>query len=125
MFNPIKTTALSVMLGLGALAALPAAAQADGLYLNFGDRGGPRVGVYEGDSGRVDYRRDRGRYDDDRRFQRGCSPERALDKADRLGLRRARVVEVDRRTITVSGRKFGDRVRVTFARAPGCPIVGY
>ena len=40
-----------------------------------------------------------------------------------MGLRRARVVDVDRRTITVAGRQYGDRVAVTFARAPRCPIM--
>ena len=38
MFNTIKTAALSALIGLGALAAMPATAQADGLYLNFGGR---------------------------------------------------------------------------------------
>jgi hypothetical protein len=121
MFSTLKTATLSAMIGLGAIAAMPAAAQADGLYLNYG--GGQYnsgAGVYVGDGERADYRHDR-RYD--RRYQRFCTPDRALDKAVRLGLRRAHVVDVDRHTIKVSGRKHGDRVRVTFARAPNCPIV--
>ena len=123
MFNALKTATLSAMIGLGALAAVPATAQAEGLYLNFGGRH-EGVGVYLGDGDRADYRRDY-RYDrrHDRRYERACSPDRALDKAERLGLRRARIVDVDRRTIEVSGRRHGDRVRVTFARAPNCPIV--
>lgn len=119
MFASLKTAALSAAIGLGALASVPATAQADDLYFSFGgDRGGPRAGVYIGDG------RDRGDYR--REYRRvGCSPDRALDKAERMGLRRARVVDVDRRTIEVSGRQYGDRVRVTFANAPGCPIVRY
>jgi hypothetical protein len=118
MITKLKTAALSALIGLGAIAAVPAAAQAEGLYLNFG--GGYHnsgAGFYVGDD---DYRRD---YRHDRRYNRFCTPNRALNKAERLGIRRARVVDVDRRTIDVVGRKHGDRVRVTFARAPHCPIV--
>ena len=51
------------------------------------------------------------------------TPHRAVNKAERYGVRRARVVDVGRRTITVSGRKYGDRVRMTFGRASYCPVV--
>ena len=36
MFSKLKTAAMSAMIGLGAIAAMPATAQAEGLYLNFG-----------------------------------------------------------------------------------------
>ena len=119
MLRTLKTTILSAMIGLTALAGLPAAAQAEGLYLNFG--GHQRPGVYFGNDARP-VRLSRPRPPSDR--GRGCSPERALNKAERMGLRRARVVDVSRRTITVAGRQYGDRVRVTFARAPRCPVIG-
>ena len=60
MFDMLKTATLSAMIGLGAIAAMPAAAQAEGLYFNFGDRHDDvRVGVYIGDDDRdyADYRR--------------------------------------------------------------------
>lgn len=123
MLNKIRTAALSALVGLGTLAAIPATAQADGIYLNLG-QGEPRVGVY------VQDRHDNGRHGGQRggrpdhgRWDRHCTPDRALDKAERMGVRRARVVDVDRRKISVVGRKHGDRVRLTFARAPNCPIV--
>jgi hypothetical protein len=132
MFNMLKTVTLSTMIGLGALASLPATANAEsGVYLGFGNRhdDGPNVGVYLGGGDRADYRRhDEYRYRDydlRRSNDRGCTAGRALDKAERLGLRRARVVDVGRRTIEVSGRKFGDRVTVTFGRSPSCPILSY
>ncbi|AWC23094.1 hypothetical protein CO731_02562 [Aminobacter sp. MSH1] len=135
MFDKIKTAALSALIGFSTLAAIPATAQADGLYLNLG-QGEPRVGIYvqDGyrDGNRWDNRND-GRWDrndgrwggrpDHGRWDRRCTPDRALDKADRMGLRRARVVDVNRRTITVSGRKYGERVAISFARAPNCPVV--
>jgi len=117
MFNRFKTLALSAMIGLGGLAALPAAAQADGLYLNLGDRSDTRFGVYIGDRDARHIRRDRN--------WRQCTPNRALDKAERIGLRRVAVRNVTRNTISVSGRDRGERVVVTFGRGPNCPIVRY
>ena len=52
-----------------------------------------------------------------------CTPHRAVNKAERMGVRRARVVDVEPSPIKVAGRKHGDRVRLTFARARHCPIV--
>ncbi|MFU0502972.1 hypothetical protein [Pseudaminobacter sp. NGMCC 1.201702] len=132
MFKMLKSAALSALIGLGAFAAMPASAQADGIYLDYHGGG---IGVIVDDHDRRDRRdrwedrRDRwedrhDRWDDrDRWERRRCSPDRALDKAERMGIRRARVVDVSRRTITVRGRKWHDRVHVTFARAPHCPIL--
>ena len=119
MFNKFRTAALSAMIGLGAI-AMPASAQADGLFLNYGGHGGVGVGIQIGDNDRVDYRK---RHRHDRRHFRACTPNRAMNKAERYGVRRVRVVDVDRRTITVSGRKWGERVRMTFGRSAHCPVV--
>lgn len=118
MLNMIRTAALSAAVGLGALAAVPAAAQADGIYLNFGANHDSRLGVYAGD-------RDRGirHWHRDRDRRRACSPNRALDKAERMGLRRARIVDVGRRTIKVAGRKYNQRVMVVFGRDRSCPVI--
>ncbi len=129
MFSTLKTAALAAVVGITAFTGMAATAQAEGLYLNFGG-GGPRVGVYVGDDNpRHAGRWERDRRDRDDRWGRGdrwgreCTPGRALDKAERMGIRRARVVDVDRRTIDVAGRKFGNRVVVTFAKAPHCPVI--
>ncbi|MFI0849028.1 hypothetical protein [Mesorhizobium sp. IMUNJ 23232] len=146
MLKMIRTVALSALVGLTTLTGMAATAQADGLYLNFGSKADTRVGVYSGDEGprNVWHRWDRDRWNHDRRDQdrwdrdrwerdgwrhsgwnrgRECTPNRALDKAERLGLRRARIVDVGRRTIDVAGRRYGDRIVLTFARVPGCPII--
>lgn len=120
MLRILKTTALSAMIAAGALSAVPAGAQAEGLYLNFGD--GARAGFQFGDDGEGFRRHGDWR---EQGWRRGCSPERALDKADRMGLHRVRIVDVDRRTITVRGRQHGDRVTVTFGRGPHCPVLDF
>jgi hypothetical protein len=52
-----------------------------------------------------------------------CSPRLAEDKASRMGLRRARVVDVSRRVVVVSGFDRGGRDRVVFANVRGCPLI--
>ncbi len=133
MFKMIKTAMLSAVVGVAALTGMAAGAQAEGIYLNYGGRPDARIGVYVGGntSGYVGDR-DHGRWGRDRwerdrwernDWRRGCSPQRALNKAERLGLHRARVVDVDRRSIDVAGRHHGRRVVMTFARAPHCPVI--
>ncbi|HEV2900303.1 MAG TPA: hypothetical protein VGX71_21195 [Pseudaminobacter sp.] len=54
---------------------------------------------------------------------RCCTEDRALDKAERMGIRRARIVDAGRRTIEVRGRTYeGERVYLTFGRERGCPV---
>ncbi|BCH23816.1 hypothetical protein [Mesorhizobium sp. L-8-3] len=123
MLSKLKIAALGIAIGLGAIAAAPA--QADGLYLNFGGGG---VGVEVRDGYR-DWRDDRWRERHEWRERRDwrahrCSPDRALWKAERMGVRRARIEDVNRRSITVRGRSRGERIRVTFGRSPSCPIIG-
>jgi len=112
MFNSFKTAALSGLVALGTLAAVPA--QADSIYLGFGNNHDRRVGVYTGDD-EDGFRREHRR--------RGCSPDRALDKAERMGVRRARIIDVGRRTVKVAGRQYGDRVVIVFANERGCPVI--
>lgn len=125
MFNRIRTAALSAVIGLGALAALPAAAQADSFYFGISPHG-PSAGVVV-DGGRS-YRPgpspwDRGRWERDRRGHRGCSAGEAIRKASRMGIHRARIARETPRSITVSGRSHGRFIAVSFARARNCPII--
>lgn len=66
------------------------------------------------------------RYEDCRDNNRGrrfCTEDRALNKAERMGVRRARIVSAGRRSIEVRGRdRRGDRVRLRFGREPNCPV---
>ena len=112
MFNILKATAFAAMIGFTALAAAPA--EADALYLKFGHHHGFGVRIGDGDDYRHDYWRN----------GRRCSPERALYKAERMGVHRARVDYVSQRKIGIAGRSHGEHVYLTFARAPGCPIIG-
>lgn len=114
MFKIIKTAALSALIGLGGISAMPASAMADGFYLGFGGGHGPRVGVYLGDEGR--------HYRGPRRA-RACTPGQAVRKAHRLGIRHARVVRANRNIIRVRGSGRGYNRVAVFARAPHCPVI--
>lgn len=129
MLHKIRTAAISAMIGLGALAAIPATAQADSFYFGISPNG-PRAGVII-DQGhtrdRHDDRWDRGRWDRrhwDRRSDRSCTPNEALRKADRMGLDRAYVRYTTWRSIVVAGRSHWRHVTVEFAKAPNCPVIG-
>jgi hypothetical protein len=131
----IRTAALSAFAALGIAASMPAPAGAEGLYLGarFGVdaagghayRDGWRLRPWQRrhDLAPREFRQPNLRRDEWGR--ESCSPRRALFKAERLGLRRVFLRNVGRSTIRVSGRRHGDRVTVTFARAPSCPVVGF
>lgn len=53
----------------------------------------------------------------------GCAPWHAEDKAARMGLRRARVVDMNRRVVVVAGFDRRGRDRIVFANQRGCPII--
>lgn len=110
MSSTLKTVAIAGLLGLATLSATPAKAEA--LYLNFGGPDPHFVG--HGENYRDEYWRS----------QRRCTPERALYKAQRIGVHRARLDYVSKRRIGIIGRSRGERVYLTFARAPNCPIIG-
>ncbi|MBN9073269.1 MAG: hypothetical protein J0H34_17075, partial [Rhizobiales bacterium] len=109
----LTRSALAMLLGLTGLPLGASFASAQGVELRI-DRDGARMHRRE----RCDPDFEDCRMDRDRDFgerERGCTPERALWKAERMGIRRARVVDMDRRTIDVRGRdRRGDRVIVTF-----------
>lgn len=52
-----------------------------------------------------------------------CSPRLAEDKAARMGIRRASVVDVNRRVVVVAGFDRGGRDRAVFANVRGCPLI--
>ncbi len=53
-----------------------------------------------------------------------CTEGRALRKAERMGVHRARITEVGRRTIEVRGRdRYGERIYIVFGRHPSCPVL--
>lgn len=121
MFKFVRTLTLSAIVGLGAIAAMPAQAGAAGgsIYLGFGSSGhGPVAGFRFDDRGRHHYRGP-GRY-----HWRECSARDAVRKASRMGLRNARVVDAGRRAIRVAGRGHGHRpAMMVFGKAPSCPIL--
>ena len=122
MFDKLRAIALTALISLGGIAGVPAAAQADGLYLNLGGHNDARVGVYVGDRHAPRWDRHASRWERQRSV---CTPQRALHMAKRMGLHRTEVRRVTRNTITVSGRDRGHRQVVTFGRGRHCPILRY
>jgi hypothetical protein len=119
MLKALKIITLSALVGLSGMTLAPMTASAGdggGVYLRFGDRDGARFGLQFGEGGRP--------YRDWRHGRRECSPGEALNKAERMGLRRVRIVDTDRRSITVAGRAGGHREFVTFGRWGRCPVIG-
>lgn len=118
----VQTAALSLSVLLGSFATLPAA-EAAGVSVTVA----PETVQYrhERDRDHRDWRHDR--RDDWRRDRdrprRACSPERAMEKAWKMGINRPRVSNVNRDTIAVRGFQRGHTVRVLFARAPNCPVI--
>jgi hypothetical protein len=131
MKNLAIFAAVAMLAGLGALPATTVPAGAQGIELEIGPDGSrmrlrddcnPR---YER-CRREDWRDDEERRDDWRRERRRfCTEDRALDKAERMGIRRARIVGANRRVIEVRGRdRFGQRVHIAFGRERNCPVLG-
>ena len=113
MFTTLRTAAMAGLIGLASLAAMPA--EADGLFFRHGEHHDKaRFDIFLGDG-----ERER----EFRHMERSCTPELALDKAERIGIRRARIDYVRHRSIGIVGRSRGDWIRVTFARGPNCPVL--
>jgi hypothetical protein len=117
----LALAALALGLGLTTLPMAPMA-NAQDLELKIGPDG-PKLRLRDN----CDPRREDCRDERDRRGweRRECTPERALNKADRLGLRRARIDDVGRRSIKVRGRnRDGDRMTIVFDRRDRrCPVI--
>jgi len=101
--------------------ALPMQASAQDIELEIG-RDGLRIDRDCNPRYEDCYRERRSEYYEDRPR---CSERRALRKAERMGVRRARIADVGRRTIEVRGRdRYGERIYITFGRRhPSCPVL--
>lgn len=126
MFKFLRTLTLSAIVGLGAIAAMPASAEAasGSIYLGFGASDhGPGARFRFDDRGRHHYRGP-DRHGPGRYGARECSPRDAVRKASRMGLRNARVVDMGRRTVKVAGRGHGHRpAMIVFGNSPSCPVL--
>ncbi len=118
---------LTGLLALSAVAFGTAAANADILIGHGGHHSGFSFGITIGEPG---YRHG---WDDDYGYRRpyypvhvvrGCSANQASAIARDYGLRH-RSVYVSSSVITVTGVRRGHPTEITFARAPGCPVVRY
>jgi hypothetical protein len=110
MTNFIAKAGIALLISLGAIAGTTSTAAARGPDVGFG--------IYFGTPGHHYYS---GHRHHDRR---GCFPGQALRKAERHGVRHARIVRADHRRVVVKGRHHRHQVRMVFANVRGCPLIG-
>jgi len=107
----------------GVAASAPAAnAGGVGFELSFGGHGG---GIVIRDR---DRRGGWNRFENHRGHDRGwgrsvCKPQRAVQKARHMGVRRADVVRANNRRVVVEGVRHHRIVRVVFANQRSCPVI--
>lgn len=125
----IITSALAAVIGFGTVSFAPVQTMAQGVDIEIG-RDGPKLRLRDNcdpdwEDCRIDRRDTRSiRRDRDWEGRRMCTDGRALDKAERMGIRRARIESSGRRIVQVRGRdRSGERVVVAFGRQPNCPIL--
>lgn len=127
----IRNSLAALVVATAGIAASAPAATAGGIgfELSIGGPGGgivvrdhDRRGGWDRDRGhdrRGGWDRGRGR---DRSF---CNPYQAVDKAGRMGVRRAEIVRAGRNQVVVEGFRHRRPVRVAFANERNCPVIGY
>ena len=110
MMKFVKIAALSALISLGTLAAMPAQANSGAIQFN---NANATMTVQWGGGDRWD-----------RGHRAACTPGQAVHKAQRMGVRNARVVNSNRNVIRVAGHSWRDgRTAIVFARAPHCPVI--
>ncbi|MEM8749042.1 MAG: hypothetical protein AAGF28_01985 [Pseudomonadota bacterium] len=113
----IKSTLIAATIAGGALVASSQSASAhhvsggiffdgSGIHFGIGDRGFGK----------------RRHFDRGYGHRRTCRPGKAVRKARNRGVRRARIVRVNRRGVVVAGRKWGERVIIGFGKHRSCPV---
>ena len=131
----LKTTLLAASLAVAGLAASVPSASAGDVDFSITIGGGQdfyRNQDWRDDyRGRDDWRGDRrgdrhGGWGHERRHDRRgdiCAPGLALEKARHMGIRHARIVDVDRRTVKVRGFRHGYSSGAIFANDRYCPVI--
>ncbi|WP_075996970.1 hypothetical protein [Salaquimonas pukyongi] len=103
----IKSGLASAVIGFGLIAAAPQAALAG--QAGFG------VTIH-GSHGSVHIGNVKHRHYKHRGHRKLCRPGKALYKAERRGVRHARIQRVGKRYVVVKGRKRGNRIKIGFER---------
>ncbi len=111
MISTFAKAGVAALIALGGISATASTASAGpDVQYRIEVQDGYRHGGHQG-WGRPDRGRDR------------CAPWLAEEKANRMGLRRARVVDVSPRRVVVAGFDRGGRDRIVFANVRGCPVI--
>ena len=120
MKNILKSTILAASLAVAGLAvATPNASAANAEFSVVVSGGGKHFRSDNHHNRLHDYRRGWNKHNG----SGVCAPGQALKKARFMGINKARVVDVDRRTVKVRGYKFGRPSGAIFANDRGCPVI--
>lgn len=123
MIKMIRNAALSAVVAVGALAAIPGAAQAASTSIQFGIGAGTGAVTVQYGSPRHHSRQ---RHHAPRHYRAGqCRANEAVRKANRMGIRNARVVGANARVVQVQGRDARSHrpARIIFANSHNCPVI--
>lgn len=110
MIRKFQTLALSAVVALGALAAVPSTASAGDIDIDI--HFGQGVGFGFGPGWGNGYNP----------YKQHCMPGKALYKAKAMGLKKAYVHKANWNGVVIKGKKFGQTKVVGFGKAPSCPI---
>lgn len=121
MFKFIRTAALAAIMGVGAIAAMPASAEASNASFSFGIASPDGAfSVQFGNPGPGYYPRGYPRH----RQASTCSDRRAVNTARDMGLRNAHIARSSHRSVEVRGWSHRrGHTAIVFARAPHCPVI--
>jgi hypothetical protein len=123
MTSLLTKISLAALVALGGLSASTSYSAAAEPSYAMGGTGGITYIQYRDNQWDRDPRRGWDRDRDRHHGRPGCSPGWAEEKAARMGLRHARVVDVSRRAVVVVGRGWRGGDRIVFANERGCPII--
>lgn len=126
MLKTIKMAGFAAAVTLGGLVSFTAPSLAQSFEIIIGSDGSRvRARDYCYRNPNFERCRDWNRRYGDRYYRRDrCDANDALNKAQRMGIRRTRIVGLNERHVRVAGRDGGRPIIVIFGRRGGCPIVG-
>lgn len=124
MIKSVKAAAIAIAVTTGAAVLSTSSAQAGQFSFGFEIRGpGGYYHFHNGHPSQGHYHNGPRHHNNQYRAQRGCKPRLAVRKARKLGVHRAQLIRMNKKTLKVRGFRYGHRTVIKFANRRGCPII--